>query len=145
IGDKSVVDDEEQLRTAVKNIVERYRQPALIEEYIAGREFTVGLLGEKRPRLLSPMEILFKDTSAPRPVYDFVIKQDWEKFVEYRCPAEVSPEEKKAIEKAARDTFTALDCRDVARVDLRMDAAGKVYVIEVNPLPGLTPDYSDLV
>src|SRR5687767_3400991 len=49
------------------------------------------------------------------------------------------------MEKIARATFWALDCRDVARVDLRMDAEGRIYVLEVNPLPGLTPDYSDLV
>src|SRR5882672_2650141 len=49
------------------------------------------------------------------------------------------------MEKIARATFWALDCRDVARVDMRMDADGRIYVLEVNPLPGLTPDYSDLV
>ena len=60
IGSTSVVDNEEELRAAVKVCVERYRQPALVEEYIAGREFTVGLLGDKRPRVLPPMEIKFK-------------------------------------------------------------------------------------
>jgi D-alanine-D-alanine ligase len=49
------------------------------------------------------------------------------------------------MERAARETFLALDCRDVARVDIRMNAQGQMYVLEVNPLPGLTPDYSDLV
>src|SRR6185369_1496636 len=52
--------------------------------------------------------------------------------------------ELKAIEKVTRETFIALDCRDVARIDLRMDARGDIWVIEVNPLPGLTPNYSDL-
>ena len=60
IGSTSVVDTEDELRAAVKSIIERYRQPALVEEYIAGREFTVGLLGDKRPRVLPPMEIKFK-------------------------------------------------------------------------------------
>src|SRR4029078_2446015 len=59
--------------------------------------------------------------------------------------AKLTEAEQKAIEKIARATFWALDCRDVARVDLRMDAEGGLYVLEVNPLPGLTPDYSDLV
>ncbi len=129
----------------VKNIHERYRQPALVEEYIAGREFTVGLLGDKRPRVLPPMEICFKDASKGRPVYDYEIKQEWEKHVTYECPARISATETKALERAARETFAALDCRDVARIDLRMNSAGQVYVLEVNPLPGLTPDYSDLV
>jgi D-alanine-D-alanine ligase len=144
IGSTSIVDNEEDLRAAVKACVERYRQPALVEEYIAGREFTVGLLGDKRPRVLPPMEIKFKKND-PRPVYDYTVKQDWEEYVYYECPAKLTEAEQKAMEKIARATFWALDCRDVARVDLRMDADGRIYVLEVNPLPGLTPDYSDLV
>lgn len=140
-----VVDDEAGLRAAVKQIVEKYNQPALVEEYIKGREFTIGLLGDRRPRVLPPMEICFKDKANERPVYDFNTKQDWEKHVSYECPAKLTKEELKACERAARETFIALSCRDVARVDLRMSASGQVYVLEVNPLPGLTPDYSDLV
>jgi D-alanine-D-alanine ligase len=145
ITGKSVFDNEADLRVAVKQLIEKYRQPALVEEYVTGREFTVGLLGERRPRVLPPMEIVFKDKSKDRPVYDFDVKQEWEKHVEYLCPAPLSPAELKAIQKAARDTFDALDCRDFARIDMRMNAQGQVYVFEVNPLPGLTPDYSDLV
>ncbi len=145
IDSTNVVDNEEDLRTAVKLCVEKYRQPALVEEYIAGREFTVGLLGDKRPRVLPPMEICFKATDNNRPVYDYGVKQEWEKHVYYECPAKLTESELKAMEKIARATFWALDCRDVARVDMRMDAEGRIYVLEVNPLPGLTPDYSDLV
>ena len=140
----SVVDDEEGLRAVVRELLDKYRQPALIEHYISGREFTVGLLGDKRPRVLPPMEILFRDKANPRPVYDYQIKQEWEKHVTYECPAKLTPAELKAMERVARETFVALDCRDVARVDLRMDDAGEMYVLEVNPLPGLTPGYSDL-
>jgi D-alanine-D-alanine ligase len=140
----SVVDDEEGLRAVVRELLDKYRQPALIEHYISGREFTVGLLGDKRPRVLPPMEILFRDKANPRPVYDYQIKQEWEKHVYYECPAKLTPAELKAMERVARETFVALDCRDVARVDLRMDEAGEMYVLEVNPLPGLTPGYSDL-
>jgi D-alanine-D-alanine ligase len=145
VAASGVVDDEAALRAVVKDLVEKYRQPVLIEEYVAGREFTVGLLGDRRPRVLPPMEIIFKDKANARPVYDYEIKQEWEKHVEYACPAKLSPAEARAIERAARETFVALDCRDVARVDLRMKPTGEVYVLEVNPLPGLTPDYSDLV
>jgi D-alanine-D-alanine ligase len=144
IDSTNVVDTEEELRAAVKLCVEKYRQPALVEEYIAGREFTVGLLGDKRPRVLPPMEIKFKKNN-PRPVYDYGVKKEWEEHVYYECPAKLTEAEQKAMEKIARATFWALDCRDVARVDLRMDADGRIYVLEVNPLPGLTPDYSDLV
>jgi D-alanine-D-alanine ligase len=145
IGNTNVVDTEEGLRAAVRSVLDRYRQPAIIEEYVAGREFTVGLLGDKRPRVLPPMEIRFKDAAIERPVYDFVVKQAWEKHVYYECPATLTDIERKSIEKIVRDTFWALDCRDVARIDLRMDEQGRLYVLEVNPLPGLTPNYSDLV
>jgi D-alanine-D-alanine ligase len=140
----SVVDNEEMLRQVVRDLIERYRQPALIEDYVAGREFTVGLLGDKRPRVLPPMEICFRDAENQRPVYDYQIKQEWEKHVYYECPAKLTPAELKGIERACRETFDALDCRDVARVDLRVNPKGEIYVLEVNPLPGLTPGYSDL-
>src|SRR5204862_4966702 len=99
----------------------------------------------KRPRVLPPMEIKFKNKDNARPVYDYGVKQEWEQHVYYECPAKLTETELKAIEKIARATFWALDCRDVARVDMRMDADGRIYVLEVNPLPGLTPGYSDLV
>jgi D-alanine--D-alanine ligase len=140
---KCVVDDEAGVREIAREIIDRYGQPALVEEYVFGREFTVGLLGERRPRVLPPMEVAFLSPSE-RPVYDYECKQDWQRFVRYEVPANVTKEELRAIERACRTTFTALGCRDVARVDLRLTPAGKVYVIEVNPLPGLTPDYSDL-
>ncbi len=145
IGSANVVDSEEGLRVAVNRLIERYRQPVLVEEYITGREFTVGLLGSKRPRVLPPMEIIFINSDVERPVYDYVVKQDWEKHVRYECPAKLTDVEIKAIEKVARATFAALDCRDFARVDLKIDAKGDIYVFEVNPLPGMTPGYSDLV
>jgi D-alanine-D-alanine ligase-like ATP-grasp enzyme len=115
----------------------------LVEEYIAGRELTVGLLGERRPRVLPPMEILFL-TQTDRPVYDYECKQQWQRHVRYECPAQLTRDELRAVERACRTTFMALGCRDVARVDLRLTSDGRVYVLEVNPLPGLTPDYSDL-
>ena len=143
ITSKSVVDDETQVREIAREIIEKYGQPALVEEYIVGREFTVGMLGERRPRVLPPMEVVFLEPSE-RAVYDYACKQDWPKHVRYECPANLTKDELRLMEKVSRSTFMTLGCRDVARVDLRLTADGKVYVIEVNPLPGLTPDYSDL-
>jgi D-alanine-D-alanine ligase len=140
---KSVVDTEAGVREIAREIIDRYGQPALVEEYIVGREFTVGLLGERRPRVLPPMEVIFLN-QVERTVYDYQCKQDWEKHVRYECPANLTKEELRAVEKVCRQTFMTLGCRDVARVDLRMTKEGRIYVIEVNPLPGLTPDYSDL-
>lgn len=143
ITSSSVVDDEAGVRTAAKELIERYDQPALVEEYIFGRELTVGLLGERKPRVLPTMEVVFLERSE-RPVYDYECKQNWERHVRYDVPAKLSPQDEKAVAHVARATFNALGCRDVARVDLRLAPDGRVWVIEVNPLPGLTPDYSDL-
>lgn len=144
---KSVVDNEAELRKTVKDLIDRYKQPALVEEFISGREFTVGLLGDRRPRVLPPMEILFKVPADQRPVYDYEVKHkpNWEQFVAFQCPAKITSKELRSLERASLETFQALDCRDVGRVDLRMDERGNVYVIELNPLPGLTPGFSDLV
>jgi D-alanine-D-alanine ligase len=143
ITDKSVCDDERSVREIARKLIERYGQPALVEEYVFGRELTVGLLGERRPRVLPPMEVVFL-SSIERPVYDYQCKQDWQRHVRYECPASLTKDELRSIERACRTTFMALGCRDVARVDLRLTPEGRVYVLEVNPLPGLTPDYSDL-
>ncbi len=141
----SVVENEAELREAAREMIAKYDQPALIEEYIGGREFTVGMLGERRPKVLPPMEVVFLDDSEKRPVYSFAFKQDWSSKIRYDVPANLEPGQLKALERAARECFIALGCRDVARVDFRMDGQGKVYFLECNPLPGLTPGWSDLV
>ncbi|MFL5369636.1 MAG: ATP-grasp domain-containing protein [Myxococcales bacterium] len=140
----SVVDTEAELREAAREMIAKYDQPALVEDYIAGREFTVGLLGERRPKVLPPMEVVFLGSEA-HPVYSFEYKQDSSSKIRYDVPAKLEPVQLKALERAARECFIALGCRDVARVDFRMDAQGRVYFLECNPLPGLTPGWSDLV
>ncbi|HUB06051.1 MAG TPA: ATP-grasp domain-containing protein [Myxococcales bacterium] len=141
---KSVVDNEPELRELARELAARYRQPALVESYIGGREFTVGMLGERRPKVLPIMEVVFTGND-PTPVYDFQSKLDWNQRVRYDAPAKLEPAQQREIERAARGVFAALGCRDVARVDFRMDAEGRVYFLECNPLPGLTPGWSDLV
>jgi D-alanine-D-alanine ligase len=142
---KSIVRDEGELREVARDLISKYRQPALAEQYISGREFTVGLLGERRPKVLPPMEIVFLDGSDPTPVYSFEMKQDWSDRIRYEVPAKLSEREVDRLERAAREVFAALGCRDVARIDFRIDAEGRIFFIECNPLPGLTPGWSDLV
>ncbi len=142
---QSVVEDEPALRAAARTLLSRYRQEVIAEEYLPGREFTVGLLGPpEAPRVLPPMEIVFLAGGAPRPVYAFDDKLDWSTRIRYDRPATVDAALAAEIERVARGTWRALGCRDVARIDLRCDAAGALRVIEVNPLPGLTPGWSDL-
>jgi D-alanine-D-alanine ligase len=141
---KSVVHDDHELRAAVRELVARFDQPALVETYLPGREFTVGLLGERRPRVLPAMEIVFTDPSVSHPVYGYGHKKETEKGVRFDVPAQVDGALEQELRRAARRSFEALGCRDVARVDLRLDAHGRVHFIECNPLPGLSPGFSDL-
>ena len=141
----SVVENESELRESAQSLIAKYDQPALVEDYIGGREFTVGMLGERRPKVLPPMEVVFLDAAQTRPVYSFEFKQDWSSKIRYDVPARLEPAQLKSLERAARECFMALGCRDVARVDFRMDEGGKIYFLECNPLPGLTPGWSDLV
>jgi D-alanine-D-alanine ligase len=142
---RSIVHDEAELREVARELVGKYRQPALVEQYIQGREFTVGLLGERRPRVLPVMEIVFLDRADPTPIYSFEMKQDWNEKIRYDVPARLAPREVDRLERAGREVFAALGCRDVARIDFRIDAEGRIFFIECNPLPGLTPGWSDLV
>ena len=142
---KSVCHTEAELREVVRELVDRYQQPALIEEYVGGREFTVGLLGERRPKVLPVMEIVFTDKSDKTPVYRFEDKLEANDRIKYEVPAKLEPSQLERIRAAARGAFIALGCRDVARVDFRMDETGRFYFLECNPLPGLTPGWSDLV
>jgi D-alanine-D-alanine ligase len=140
----SVVENEAELRSLVRTIVEKYKQGALVEAFLPGREFTVALLGETEPRMLPPMEIAFINPEAKHPVYAFDHKLDWSTELRYDRPAKVDPELLAEIERVAKGAFFALGCRDLARIDVRLDAAGRVNFIEVNPLPGLSPGWSDM-
>lgn len=142
---KSVVDDEQELRALVGEIVRRYDQPALVEDYLPGREFTVGLLGnEGNLRVLPAMEIVFTDPSVDHPVYSYGHKTETETGVRFEVPAKLDAALEREIAECSMQAFKALGCRDVARIDLRLDARGRVHFLECNPLPGLSPGFSDL-
>jgi D-alanine-D-alanine ligase len=121
----------------------RYAQGVLVEEFLCGREFTVALLGGPTPAVLPPMEIVFS-SDLEFAVYSFDHKLEPTKDVRYEVPARVSPELDRELRDIAFRAFVALGCRDVGRVDLRLDRDGRAAFIECNPLPGLTPGWSDL-
>ncbi len=91
------------------------------------------------------MEIVFLDENDKTPVYSFEHKLEWNDRIRYDVPAKLDAGQLDKLKTAARGAFMALGCRDVARIDFRMDEQGRVYFIECNPLPGLTPGWSDLV
>lgn len=145
IRDSSVVMNEDDLRRSVKEALGRYNQPVLVEQYVTGREFTVALMQtDTQLRVLPPLEVVFLDPALRYPVYSFEIKQDWDKNVRYDCPAQIDKRMERLLGAVSRKAFQALGCRDYARVDFRVSAQGVPYVLEVNPLPGLTPNFSDM-
>ena len=143
ILEKQVAETPDELRRITKALLARYRQPVLAEAFLPGREFTVAMLGEKDPRVLPIMEIVFTDRSERFPIYSF--KSKFENVgVENKVPCDVSKDLYRELERVAKASFAALGCRDIARVDLRLDASGNVHFIECNPLPGMAPNFSDL-
>ena len=139
----SVVRDRARLVPLCLEIIERYAQPVLVEGYLPGREFTVGLLGTgRRATVLGTLEIVL-GAGAEADVYSYVNKEDCERLVEYR-PVDANDPVVAQVQAIALDAWRALGCRDGGRIDLRCDAGGRPQFIEVNPLAGLHPEHSDL-
>jgi D-alanine-D-alanine ligase len=166
VSAESILQDEGQLRAQLRRIFERYDQPALVERFIEGREVTIGLVGnltppvawripedEEAPRIsrglqfFPPLEVDMAAYPAEEAgVYTSRIKVDLVHEFHYLCPAPLSAELVEELNWLAAATFRVTGCLDVARVDFRLDAndGNKPYILEVNPLPGLNPGYSDL-
>lgn len=141
----SVVYSERDLFKKVRELLKQYQPPVLVEEFIEGREFTVGIIGNGKDKTILPiLEIDFKDIPEEYgKFYTFEVKTDFGDETNFYCPAPLSKEIEKAIKENASKAFDALGCRDIARVDVRLED-DKPYIIEINSLPGLKPVYSDL-
>jgi len=134
----------DELWPTCEALLARFKQPALVEEYLPGREFTVGLVGTAREaKVIGTLEIVLLDSAEPE-VYSYVNKENCEELVEYRPVHADRDVEVAAAEEIALAAWKALGCRDAGRIDMRSDAAGKPQFIEVNPLAGLHPEHSDL-
>lgn len=145
ISDVSVVHSAAELKALARRNLELYGGSMLAEEYIPGREFTVGVLGNgENTRVFLPMEIVFKrNTQGDYRVYSFGVKQDFRNYVTYECPADIPAKVERELMDTAKKVYDILGCRDFARADFRLGEDGRVYFIEINPLPGLAPNYSD--
>lgn len=158
---KAIVRDEGELRERVKWVVDNYNQPALVETFLPGREFTVGVLGRPDVKRYSrhpewyakdgyhrfPILELDSSRSVTPNVYSQAAKSKSvgeEGAPGYTCPAELEPELTKKLQYLAWRAHMLLGALDVSRTDIRLDAEGNPRLMEINTLPGLTPDYSDL-
>ncbi len=137
----SLVNDHAQLEESVSYLLNTFHQPVLVESFLPGREFTVGVTGSgDDTKALGTMEILLNE-SAPHPIYSYSVKKDWEKYASYRIAND--PVALKCAEIAI-DVWKLIKGKDAGRVDFRLDVNGNPNLIEVNPLAGLNPTYSDL-
>jgi D-alanine-D-alanine ligase len=143
IRDKCLVQTPADLPDVVTSLRRDHRQPILLEEYIEGDELTVGVYGNAPPRILGVMRVVPRFPTEQF-IYSLEIKRDYRRLVSYECPAPLPPAVTARVEKATFAAYRALGCRDIARVDFRV-RDGVPFFLEVNPLPGLNPDDSDLV
>jgi len=146
IPERALCRTPEEVERRVAEVVESYGQPALVERFLPGREFTCAVLGTGRAaRALPLVEVRFAALPAgAAPIYGYEAKWVWDTTADpldiFACPAEVEPPLAAAVERTALTVYRALGCRDWGRVDLRLDARGVPHVLEVNPLPGVLPD-----
>ncbi len=167
VSGQSVVHDERELREQLDEQLARYQQPILVERFIRGREVTVGVIGNLRPpvarrmpddetarrvmsglHFLPPLEVDFRAyPETEGGVYTNRMKTEWAHDFHYLCPAPLDAEQVEQLNRLTAAVFRVTGCRDVARVDFRLDAddGDRPYILEVNPLPGLYPGLSDLV
>lgn len=161
VGLEAVVEDEQQLRKRVAWVIETYRQPALVESFLPGREFTVGILGRQdvaaitqRPQLYAAdgfhrfpiLEIESQQSITPG-VYGLSAKS--KDLTEagapgYLCPADLDPQLEGKLRRLALRAHFAIGATDVSRVDFRLDSTGNPFLLEINTLPGLNPVVSDI-
>jgi len=142
IGQNSCISNVEELTASVTEKLHRYNQPVLVETFLPGREFTVGVVGTAdKSHSIGLMECHFRENVALN-AYSYDNKSNYEDFMDYSVPTDDVAEK---VCKLAVDSWKGLGCRDGGRVDIRLDAQGVPNFIEVNPLAGLHPIDSDLV
>lgn len=144
ISPDSIIRRQKDLRASCKKLLALYRQPVLVERYLSGREFTVGLVGTgKEAEVLGTIEVHLRHNAEPG-VYSYLNKENCEELVEYRL---VRAKEESLVQEAeaiALQAWQVLGCRDGGRIDIRCDETGRPQFMEVNPLAGLHPEHSDL-
>ena len=149
ITDSNLCWDRAHLLRQTRFLLENYDQPVLVEEYLPGKEFTCAVFGNGDEATVLPI-VGMNFESLPKgalPIYSFDAKFVWDRPENpldiFQCPARITRELQASIERVTLDAFRVLGCRDWARIDVRLDAAGVPNVLEVNPLPGILPDPAD--
>jgi D-alanine-D-alanine ligase len=143
IRSKCLIERAEDIGAVVISLWKDYRQDVLLEEFIAGEEVTIGVVGNDPPRVLGMMRVVPKQPTD-RFIYSLEVKRDWANRVGYECPPKLPDATLSELESAALRALDVLGCRDVARLDFRV-RDGMPYFLEANPLPGLNAETGDIV
>jgi D-alanine-D-alanine ligase len=149
IRNDSLVRTRQEMRERVSWLLDSYEEPALVEEFLPGREFTAAIIGNgSEVRVLPIVEILFDSLpGGVNPIYSYEAKWIWDQSSNplkiFECPARLSAELQAEIESLCIRAYGLLRCRDWCRIDVRLNAAGVPHVLELNPLPGILPRPED--
>jgi D-alanine-D-alanine ligase len=149
ITERNFVRNADELEAQVRFLLETYRQPVLVEEFLPGAEFTCGVLGNGADaRVLPIVGMNFGALpSGAVPIYGYEAKWIWDRPERpldiFACPAPITETMRNGIERVVLRAYRVLGCRDWSRIDVRLDADGVPNVVEVNPLPGILPDAAD--
>jgi D-alanine-D-alanine ligase len=145
----SIVRSNDDLRTQVERVLNDYEEPALVEKFLPGREFTVAMFGNGSSLQAFPIVEIRLDKLPPgvNPLYSYEAKWVWDQSdhpVEmYDCPAKIDSDLERRIKETCIKVFTVLRCRDWCRIDIRLDENGIPNIVELNPLPGILPNPDD--
>jgi len=151
IGIFSVVNDEKRLYQAIGDIINIYKQEALVEEFIMGKELTVGIIENGKITVLPVLEIDFSSCSkSGEYFYSWRMKEYQGNSAlgltpTFYCPARLDKDTEDKVKEVAVRAHKSIGCLDISRVDLRLDKNNTPYVLEINPLPGLDPRESNFV
>ncbi len=139
LSERSRVANKEELIKQTEFIINTYKQPALVEEFIRGEEFTVAIVGNDPIEVLPPVQVKIEGKLKLDDMFYTFARISSDKL-EYVCPAPIGQDLNKKIRTLALKTYQAVECRDFGRVDFRVDNEGRPYVLEINPLPCLSTE-----
>lgn len=137
ISDQSIVRNKQELQAQIQYILENYKQPAIVEEFIKGSEFTVVVIGNEKPQALPSVQIQILDKKDLGELI-YTSRRVYNDDVQYVCPSEITKKLELTLRDLAIKAYQSVECLDFGRVDFRVDQRGRPFVLEVNPLPSLS-------
>lgn len=140
LSERSKVKDNDELKRQIEYIIDTYQQPALVEEFISGFEFTVVIIGNEHLEVFSPVQTKIDGRLKPGDLFYTFERLSSPERIEYIFPPQIDSKLQQEIMDLARRVYEVVGCRDFGRVDFRLDEENRPYVLEINPLPCLSKE-----